>query len=45
MNGSRSEGVLDTFNIKTKTETVQGISHKYCKHLHKSDGYTYSFGE
>ncbi|NEQ37919.1 MAG: HNH endonuclease [Okeania sp. SIO3I5] len=34
-----------SFNIKTKTETVQGISHKYCKHLHKSDGYTYSFGE
>ena len=33
------------FNIKTKTETIQGISHKYCKHLHKSDGYTYSFGE
>ncbi|NEQ41026.1 MAG: HNH endonuclease [Okeania sp. SIO3I5] len=33
------------FNIKTKTETVQGISYKYCQHLHKSDGYTYSFGE
>ncbi|NEO55056.1 MAG: HNH endonuclease [Okeania sp. SIO3B5] len=34
-----------SFNIKTKTETVQGISHKYCKNLHKSDGCTYSFGE
>jgi 5-methylcytosine-specific restriction endonuclease McrA len=33
------------FNIKTKTDTVQGISHKYCRHLHKSDGYTYSFGQ
>ncbi len=33
------------FNIKTKTETVQGISYKYCQHLHKSDGYTYSFDE
>ncbi|HAZ46420.1 MAG TPA: HNH endonuclease [Cyanobacteria bacterium UBA11369] len=34
-----------SFNIKTKTDTVQGISHKYCRILHKSDGYTYSFGE
>ncbi len=34
-----------SFNIKTKTESVQGISYKYCKHLHKSDGYTYNFGE
>lgn len=33
-----------SFNIKTKTETVQGIGHKYCQHLYKSDGYTYSFG-
>ncbi|MCT7958854.1 RNA-guided endonuclease IscB [Laspinema palackyanum] len=33
------------FNIKTKTDTVQGISYKYCRHLHKSDGYAYSFGE
>jgi 5-methylcytosine-specific restriction endonuclease McrA len=34
-----------SFNIKTKTETVQGISHKYCRHTHKSDGYSYQFGE
>ncbi|XWK89444.1 MAG: RNA-guided endonuclease IscB [Phormidium sp.] len=33
------------FNVKTKTDTVQGISHKYCRHLHKSDGYTYNFGQ
>jgi 3-dehydroquinate synthase class II len=33
------------FNIKTKNDTVQGINYKYCRHLHKSDGYTYSFGE
>ncbi|NET40766.1 MAG: hypothetical protein F6K15_01910 [Okeania sp. SIO2B3] len=33
------------FNIKTQTETVQGISYKYCKIIHKSDGYIYSFGE
>ena len=32
------------FNIKTKSETVQGISHKYCRHLYKCDGYGYSFG-
>ncbi|NEQ74072.1 MAG: hypothetical protein F6K23_14095 [Okeania sp. SIO2C9] len=34
-----------SFNIKIKTETVQGIGYKYCQHLHKSDGYTYRFGE
>jgi len=33
------------FNIKTKPDTIQGIGHKYCRHLHKSDGYAYSFGE
>ena len=32
------------FNIKTKTDTIQGIGYKCCRHLHKSDGYTYSFG-
>ncbi|MFO7749478.1 MAG: RNA-guided endonuclease IscB [Desulfobacteraceae bacterium] len=30
-----------SFNIKTKTETVQGIGWKYCKLTHASDGYTY----
>lgn len=34
-----------SFNIKTKTETVQGISHKYCRPIHKCDGYAYQFGE
>ncbi|MBE9228559.1 RRXRR domain-containing protein [Phormidium sp. LEGE 05292] len=33
------------FNIKTKTGTVQGISYKYCRIIHKSDGYTYSYGQ
>jgi 5-methylcytosine-specific restriction endonuclease McrA len=32
-----------SFDIKTATETVQGISHKYCQPQHRSDGYTYSF--
>jgi len=34
-----------SFNIKTKTDTIQGISYKYCRPKHKSDGYAYSFGE
>lgn len=32
-----------SFNISTHTEKVQGISHKYCKAIHKKDGYGYSF--
>jgi hypothetical protein len=32
-----------SFNIRTATETVQGISHKYCQPQHRSDGYAYSF--
>ncbi len=32
----RSSG---SFNIKTVTQTVQGINHKYCKQVHLSDGY------
>ena len=31
------------FNIKTITQTVQGISHKYCSIVQKKDGYTYGF--
>ncbi|MGB1288752.1 MAG: RNA-guided endonuclease IscB [Aggregatilineales bacterium] len=31
-----------SFNIKTKTETVQGISHKYCQLIQRADGYTYA---
>ncbi|MDJ0746875.1 MAG: RNA-guided endonuclease IscB [Xenococcaceae cyanobacterium MO_167.B27] len=36
----RSSG---SFNIKTITQTVQGISHKYCSIVQKKDGYTYGF--
>jgi 5-methylcytosine-specific restriction endonuclease McrA len=31
-----------SFNISTNKELVQGISHKYCKAIHKKDGYGYS---
>jgi hypothetical protein len=30
-----------SFNIKTGSETVQGISWKYCNLIQKTDGYTY----
>ena len=33
------------FNIKTKSDTIQGISHRYCHMLHQTDGYTYHTGE
>lgn len=36
----RSSG---SFNISTKNGLVQGISHKFCKHIHKKDGYSYAF--
>ncbi len=36
----RSSG---SFNIKTVSETVQGINHKYCKQVHGKDGYVYGF--
>ena len=32
-----------SFNIKTVSQTVQGISHKYCKQVHRQDGYVYGF--
>ncbi len=32
-----------SFNISTKDGLVQGISHKYCKHIHKKDGYAYAY--
>lgn len=35
----RSSG---SFNISTKSGLVQGISHKYCKHIHRKDGYSYA---
>jgi hypothetical protein len=31
-----------SFNITTNKETIQGISYKFCKKLHPSDGYQYS---
>ena len=36
----RSSG---SFNIKTVTQTVQGINHKYCEQVHRKDGYVYGF--
>jgi hypothetical protein len=30
------------FNITTNTDTVQGISHKYCSLISRNDGYGYS---
>jgi hypothetical protein len=33
-----------SFNITTAKETVQGISYKYCKPVHKMDGYSYQVG-
>jgi len=30
-----------SFNISTTDGLVQGISHKYCIHIHKKDGYAY----
>jgi 5-methylcytosine-specific restriction endonuclease McrA len=31
-----------SFNISTKNGLIQGISHKYCQHIHKKDGYNYA---
>ncbi|MEC4882983.1 MAG: RNA-guided endonuclease IscB [Scytonema sp. PMC 1070.18] len=33
---------IGSFNISTKNGLIQGISHKYCKHIHKKDGYSYA---
>ena len=33
------------FNITTREGVVQGISHRYCTHLHQNDGYSYQKGE
>ena len=30
------------FNISTPDGLVQGISHQYCQHIHKKDGYSYA---
>ena len=34
-----------SFNITTSQGTIQGISYKYCKAVHKMDGYSYQVGE
>jgi len=31
-----------SFNISTTDGLIQGIGHKYCKHIHKKDGYSYA---
>jgi len=31
-----------SFNIQTRTETIQGISHRYCRRLLSGDGYNYA---
>jgi len=31
-----------SFNIKTKSGLVQGISYKYCKVVHQKDGFAYA---
>lgn len=33
------------FNIQTKTKTIQGIGHKYCHIIQRSDGYLYNYKE
>jgi 5-methylcytosine-specific restriction endonuclease McrA len=32
------------FKIKTSTQTFD-VNHQYCQHIHKSDGFSYGFGE
>ncbi|MEQ9480912.1 MAG: HNH endonuclease, partial [Coleofasciculus sp. F4-SAH-05] len=31
-----------SFNISARNGLVQGINHKYCKFMHKKDGYSYA---
>lgn len=33
-----------TFKLTTKGQSFS-VNHKYCRHIHKSDGFSYSFGE
>jgi hypothetical protein len=33
-----------SFNITTQHGTVQGVSHRFCRTLHRSDGYRYTKG-
>jgi HNH endonuclease len=34
-----------SFDIRTKAGRVQGISHRFCTSLHRTDGYSYAKGE
>lgn len=34
-----------SFNLITSTSTIQGVSYKYCRLLHRADGYQYTKGE
>ncbi len=34
-----------SFDLVTKTGRIEGISHRYCKPLHRNDGYSYQKGE
>jgi hypothetical protein len=31
-----------SFNLKTASQLVQGISHRFCTMLHRCDGYVYT---
>jgi hypothetical protein len=33
-----------SFDIRTKQDRVQGISHRFCRPVQRSDGYSYTFG-
>ncbi|HEX4208199.1 MAG TPA: RNA-guided endonuclease IscB [Ktedonobacteraceae bacterium] len=34
-----------SFDIRTQSERVQGISHRYCRTLYRCDGYRYQIGD
>lgn len=36
----RSSG---SFDIQTAAKKIAGVSHRYCRHVHRSDGYSYNF--
>ncbi len=40
--GRVSTRATGSFNISAPDGLVQGISHKYCTHIHKKDGYAYA---
>jgi len=33
-----------SFDITTLTGTIEGISHRFCRPLHRVDGYSYQYG-